>query len=75
LVKRGESEEVEFKKSTAQLDRALKSVCSFFNYKGGRVYLAINSNKQMREFCYLVSIPKNSSQDVISVLQDILEKI
>ena len=29
LVKRGESEEVEFKKSTAQLERALKSVCSF----------------------------------------------
>ena len=38
LVKKGESEEVEFKKSTAQLDRALKSVCSFLNHKGGRVY-------------------------------------
>ena len=38
LVKRGESEEVEFKKSTAQLDRALKSVCGFLNHnitKGG----------------------------------------
>jgi predicted HTH transcriptional regulator len=29
MVKKGESEEVEFKKSTAQLDRALKSVCGF----------------------------------------------
>jgi len=38
LVKRGESEEVEFKKSTAQLERALKSVCSFLNHKGGRAF-------------------------------------
>jgi ATP-dependent DNA helicase RecG len=45
LVKRGESEEVEFKKSTAQLDRALKSVCSFLNHKGGRVYFGISNGK------------------------------
>ena len=45
LVKRGESEEVEFKKSTAQLDRALKSVCSFLNHKGGRVYFGISKGK------------------------------
>ena len=42
LVKKGESEEVEFKKSTAQLDRALKSVCGFLNHKGGKVYFGIN---------------------------------
>ena len=45
LVKKGESEEVEFKKSTAQLDRALKSVCSFLNHKGGRVYFGISKGK------------------------------
>jgi len=45
LVKKGESEEIEFKKSTAQLDRALKSVCSFLNHKGGRVYFGINKGK------------------------------
>ena len=45
LVKRGESEEVEFKKSTAQLDRALKSVCSFLNHKGGEVYFGISKGK------------------------------
>jgi len=42
LVKKGESEEIEFKKSTAQLERALKSVCSFLNHRGGRVYFGIN---------------------------------
>ncbi|NOR78182.1 MAG: hypothetical protein GQ523_07150 [Methanophagales archaeon] len=45
LVKKGESEEVEFKKSTAQLDRALKSVCSFLNHKGGKVYFGISKGK------------------------------
>ncbi|KAF5436527.1 ATP-dependent DNA helicase RecG [Candidatus Methanophagaceae archaeon] len=38
LVRKEESEEVELKLSTAQLERALKSVCSFLNHKGGRVY-------------------------------------
>ena len=42
LVKKGKSEEVEFKKSTTQLERALKSVCSFLNHKGGRVFFGIN---------------------------------
>ncbi|MBT9130998.1 MAG: hypothetical protein DDT42_01308 [candidate division WS2 bacterium] len=45
LVKKGETEEVEFKKSTAQLDRALKSVCGFLNHKGGRVYFGISKEK------------------------------
>jgi ATP-dependent DNA helicase RecG len=45
LVKKGESEDVEFKKSTAQLDRALKSVCGFLNHKGGKVYFGINKGK------------------------------
>jgi predicted HTH transcriptional regulator len=34
-----ESETVELKKSTAQLERALKAVCAFLNHKGGTIDL------------------------------------
>ena len=46
VVKKGESEEVELKKSPAQLERALKSVCSFLNHTGGRVYFGIKYIEQ-----------------------------
>jgi len=49
LVKKGESEEVEFNKFTAKLDRALKSVCGFLNHKGGKVYFGINKGKIDRQ--------------------------
>lgn len=42
LIEKGESERVEFKKSTAQMDRALKTICAFLNHKGGAVYFGIS---------------------------------
>lgn len=45
LIEKGESEIVEFKISTAQLDKSLKSVCGFLNHKGGVVYFGIYKNK------------------------------
>ncbi|MGB7533353.1 MAG: RNA-binding domain-containing protein [Halobacteriota archaeon] len=36
-----ESETQELKKSTAQLERALKAVCGFLNHKGGIIYFGI----------------------------------
>ncbi|MEA3283006.1 MAG: putative DNA binding domain-containing protein [Euryarchaeota archaeon] len=44
LIEKGESEIVEFKKSTAQLDKSLKSVCSFLNHKGGVVYFGVDKS-------------------------------
>ena len=41
-MKKGESETLEFKKSTAQLEKALKSICAFSNHKGGIIYFGID---------------------------------
>lgn len=44
-IKRNESEVLEFKKSTAQIEKALKAVCAFLNHKGGAVYFGIDDGK------------------------------
>ncbi|MEA1877992.1 MAG: putative DNA binding domain-containing protein, partial [Bacteroidota bacterium] len=44
VIEKGESERVEFKKSTAQMERALKAMCSFLNHKGGAVYFGVSDN-------------------------------
>ena len=41
IVLNGENDRVEFKKSTAQIDKALKAICGFLNHKGGAVYFGI----------------------------------
>jgi ATP-dependent DNA helicase RecG len=41
-IEKGESESLEFKKSTAQLEKALKSICAFLNHKGGIIYFGID---------------------------------
>ena len=43
----GENEKIEFKKSTAQLERALKAVCGFLNHKGGRVYFGVSDKAEL----------------------------
>lgn len=45
LIENDESETIEFKKSTAQIEKALKAVCSFLNHKGGTVYFGIEKKK------------------------------
>ena len=45
LLKYGESEKAEFKKSTAQLEKGLKAVCGFLNHRGGSVYFGIHGGK------------------------------
>jgi len=42
IIEKGESEKLEFKKSTTQLDKSLKSICGFLNHEGGRVYFGID---------------------------------
>lgn len=45
IIKKEESETIEFKKSTAQLEKALKSICGFLNHRGGVVYFGIDNGK------------------------------
>ncbi|MBU3958133.1 MAG: helix-turn-helix domain-containing protein [Nanoarchaeota archaeon] len=45
LIENDESETAEFKKSTAQLEKALKAVCGFLNNKGGAVFFGIDGKK------------------------------
>src|SRR3989338_5507974 len=41
-MKLEESHTVELKKSVAQMNEALKSVCAFLNHRGGEVYFGVN---------------------------------
>ena len=45
IIENGESETTEFKKSTAQLEKALKSICGFLNHRGGVVYFGVDNGK------------------------------
>lgn len=47
LVTKGESETLEFKKSTAQLHAAFETVCAFLNTKGGIVLIGVSEKGQI----------------------------
>ena len=42
LVAAGESERLEFKKTTAELNAAFESLCAFLNGRGGRVCVGVS---------------------------------
>ena len=43
IVKRGESDSLEFKESTKQLDRGMETLCAFLNSKdGGMLLFGVN---------------------------------
>jgi ATP-dependent DNA helicase RecG len=44
LISRGESEILEFKRSTGQLNRAGETLCGFLNVDGGRVLIGVTSS-------------------------------
>jgi ATP-dependent DNA helicase RecG len=44
LIDKGESETVEFKKSTASLREAIDAICAFANHKGGCLFFGIGDN-------------------------------
>lgn len=46
LLVDGESETVEFKKSTSSLNNAAKTLCAFLNSKGGRVLFGVSNSKK-----------------------------
>lgn len=41
LIEKGESETVEFKKSTASLREGIETSCAFANHRGGTFYSAL----------------------------------
>ncbi len=47
LIKSGESDILEFKKSTSQLKEAVMTLCGFLNHQGGSVLIGINNNGQI----------------------------
>ncbi|NVM57759.1 MAG: ATP-binding protein, partial [Desulfobacterales bacterium] len=47
LVEAGESEKVEFKKSTGQLTRAGETLCAFLNAGGGQVLIGVTPEGKM----------------------------
>ena len=46
-ISEGESQHLEFKKSTAQLKPAFETVCAFLNDKGGIILLGVTNNGQL----------------------------
>ncbi|ODS37192.1 MAG: hypothetical protein A7316_01985 [Candidatus Altiarchaeales archaeon WOR_SM1_86-2] len=66
-LEQGESENVEFKKSTAQMERALKSICAFLNHLGGGVYFGIHKGKVIGQ--------EVSDQTLKSISQRIRQRI
>lgn len=78
LVSAGESETVEFKKSTAQLRRAAETLCGMLNGNGGRVLIGITpegrilgqavSDKTIREVAELL----HKFEPQASVVQDLV---
>ncbi len=65
LIPQGESETLEFKKSTALLQSAAKTLCGFLNGKGGSVFIGVTSegriigqdvnDSTLQEIAYILS--------------------
>jgi len=47
LARRGESESIEFKRSTGQLGRAAEALCAFLNARGGSVLVGVSPDRKI----------------------------
>src|ERR1700683_3216205 len=47
LVKQGESETLEFKKSTALMRAIFETICAFLNGKGGAILIGVNDKGEL----------------------------
>ena len=47
LIKKGESQVLEFKKSTTQLKPAFETICAFLNGEGGTLLFGVTDNGQI----------------------------
>lgn len=65
LISGGESETLEFKKSTGQLTRAAETLCAFLNAAGGLVIIGVTSHgKTVGQ-----AVSDKTQQDIANVLQ------
>ena len=64
LVRLGESETLEFKKSTALLDGAAQTLCGFLNGKGSIVLIGVNSDQKIIG----QTVTDNTLQEIARVL-------
>lgn len=48
LIKLGESDSLEFKASTGQLERAMETLCAFLNTKGGTIIFGVTDNGEIK---------------------------
>jgi ATP-dependent DNA helicase RecG len=51
LIQQGESEAVEFKKSTALLRAIFETICAFLNGKGGTILIGVNDKGELIGQC------------------------
>lgn len=47
LIRHGESQKIEFKKSTAKLKSAAETLCAFLNTGGGRVFIGVTDGQKL----------------------------
>src|SRR3989337_3453417 len=77
LVKQGESNTLEFKRSTAQLRAAFETICAFLNGAGGIVLIGVTdkgniigqevSDKTLQEIAHMVSELEPPAQAQITI--------
>ena len=64
-IAEGESETMEFKKSTGQLSRAAETLCAFLNGKGGSVYFGVSPDGQLTG----QEVSDSTLRDIAAVLE------
>src|SRR5438046_8097526 len=47
IIKTGESDSIEFKVSTSQLNRAVETLCAFLNKKGGAIIFGVKDDGEI----------------------------
>src|SRR5579863_440996 len=67
IVKKGESDNVEFKASIGQLNRGIETLCAFLNKKGGMLLLGIKDDGEIVG----EKVTDNTKQDIANQLNRI----
>ena len=66
IILNGETERIEFKKSTSQLDKSLKTICGFLNHKGGAVYFGVDDKTIVTEYNVSSATAKRELKDMVN---------
>jgi ATP-dependent DNA helicase RecG len=73
LVRRGESEQLEFKQSSAQFPRAGETLCAFMNARGGQVQIGVRpegsvigqtiADKKFQDLAHSFAMKRSACED------------